>query len=284
MSKNKIEQTVKVGEGDEAKDVDIYVLKPSNSILKESDRHKSKAWNEAVQDDVLTKKELGLLMKKRGIWDEAREKEEKKITDNIIALEKELFHGKKGHRKPKLSVGRDLAIKIRLERMALRTLIAEKIALEENTADSIADNAKFDFIVASCTYFANGNRVYKDFEEYNQKAADEVAFAAASMLGRMLYSLDQDFEKNLPENEFLVKFSLVDDDLHLIDPNNPDHRIDTEGRRIDKDGYYLNDDGERTDKDGNKLTEDGKYEMTDYVNDLVTKKKAPKQDEAEAPT
>jgi hypothetical protein len=281
-----MEETVKMGTGDDAVEVEIFVVKPSNSILKAADRHKSKAWNEAIQDNVLTKKELGAVLKKRGIWDETKEKEEKEITTAIVDLEKELYHGKKGHRKPKLSDGRKLAVEIRKKRNELRTLIGEKIALEENTADNIADNVKFDYIVAHCTFHKDGRPVYNSFEEYNKKSVDDVAFAAASMLGRMLYNLDSDFEKGLPENEFLMKFNLVDKDLNLIDPNCPDHLIDTEGRRINEEGFYLDDDGNRIDRDGNPLTEEGKYVMTAYEDDLVlpVKKSTPKEKKTEKST
>ena len=65
MSKNKIEKTVKMDD----KEIEIYVIKPTNNTVKHADRHKSKTWNQAIQDDVLTKKELAVLMHKRGIWD-----------------------------------------------------------------------------------------------------------------------------------------------------------------------------------------------------------------------
>jgi len=90
----------------------------------------------------------------------------------------------------------------------------------------------------------------------------------------MMYNIDSSFEKNLPENKFLSNFNLINDDLSLIDPNDPDKLIDTEGRRIDEKGYYVDEDGNRTDKDGNPLTEAGLYEISDdYENDLVVKPK-----------
>ena len=268
---------VKTGEGDDdVREVEIVVKQPPNSVVKLAERHKSKVWNQCIQDECLTKKELSVLMKKRGVWDEAKDQEEEDITKEIIRLEKELYHGKevKGKRvKPKVSEGRDIAIGIRKQRLMLRDLIAERIGLEENTADNLADNARFDFLVAHCTFYKDGKKVYNSFEDYNSKSADEIAFASAELLGRMLYNLDSSFEKNLPENKFLSKFNLVNDDLSLVDPTNPDQLIDTTGKHIDKDGYLLNDDGERVDKEGNPITDDGDYEMADYVNDLVPTKK-----------
>ena len=133
--KNKVEKTVTFEDG---KEVKIYVQRPNNQTVKLADRHKSKAWNQAIQDDVLTKKELGVLMKKRGIWDEAKAKEEDDITRDIVKLERELYTGKDGKSKPKVSEGRDIAVEIRKARMELRELIAERISLEENTAESLA--------------------------------------------------------------------------------------------------------------------------------------------------
>ncbi len=273
--KNKMEGKVEIGEGDNKKEVEFFVKQPNNEILKKADRHKSKIWNEAIQDGVLTKKEMLTVMEERGVWSKEKTKEEKTLGKDIARLEKQLYHGD-GKKKPKVSEGRDIAIEIRRKRIEMRDLLTEKIQLEENTADSLADNARFDYIVAHCTFHKNGQPVYKDFADYNGKSADALAFKAASLLSQMLYNLDTSFEKNLPENKFLSKFALVNDDLSLVDPNNPDHLIDTDGKRIDKDGYYLDDNGKRVDKDGNRLTKDGEYEMVDYDNDLVTAKPAAK--------
>ena len=272
--KNRVEKTVKLEDG---KEIKIYVARPTNNIAKLADRYKSKAWNQAIQDDVLTKKELGVLMKKRGIWDEAKEDEEDDITKRLVQLEKDLYTGKDGSGKPKVSDGRDMAVELRKTRMELRELIADRISLEENTAESLADNARFDFLVAHCTYHENDTRVYKSFEEYNNKSADEIAFAAATALGEILYNLDSSFEENLPENKFLTKFGLVNDDLSLIDPNTGE-TIDTKGRRIDEEGYLLNEDGSRVDREGDAINKEGFYDLNqDYVNDLLKVKPKPKR-------
>jgi hypothetical protein len=277
----KVDRTVTL---DDKKEIKIYVQRPNNNLVKLADRHKSKAWNQAIQDDVLTKKELSALMRKRGVWDETKDEQEDDITRRIVKLEQELYIGH-GKRKPKVSEGRDIAIDIRRARMELRDLIAERISLEDNTAESLADNARFDFLVAHCTYHENGSRVYNSFEEYNQQSADEIAFAAASALGEILYNLDSSFEKNLPENKFLNRFGLIDEGLSLIDPNTGG-TIDTKGNRIDDEGYLLDDDDNRVDREGNKINEEGFYNITEeYVNDLLakpkkTRRRAAKKEEA----
>lgn len=272
MIKNKEETSVTIGEGDEAKEVALYVTRPNNAVIRGADMHRTKIWNECVDKGIKTKQEILLMMKDRGVWSEAKDKEEEKITNEINRLEKVLYHGDGSGKKPKLSEGRKLAIDIRKERIKLRALIQERIALEENCAENLADNARFDYIVANCTFYANGNRVYKDLNDYNSRNADEIAFAAASKLGSMMYNLDTKFEENLPENKFLKQFGLVDEDLALIDPNEG-YRIDTEGRRIDDEGFYLDDNGDRVDREGNPLDQDGTYQLTEYENDLVKPKR-----------
>ena len=152
-------------------------------------------------------------------------------------------------------------------RIKLRELISERLALEENTAEALADNSKFDYFVADCTFYANGQKVYNSVEDYNQKSSDEIAFAAASALAEMLYQVDNKFEENLPENKFLKKFNLVNEDLSLVDKDGI--LVDTQGRRINENGHYINSDGHRVDKDGNLLNEDGTYVIQlEYENDL----------------
>lgn len=272
-----MEGKAKVKQDGQETEVEIYVVRPNNDTIKMAERYKSKVWNQCIQDGILTKKELGVLMRKRGIWDEKKDREENEITKEIIKLEKELYQGKTGGPKPKLSEGRDLAIQIRRKRSELRDLITEKITLEENTADNLADNARFDYLVAHCTFYKDGTRVYKDFDEYNKKSSDEIAFEAASLLGKLFYNLDNDFEKNLPENKFLKRFNLVNDDLSLVDPNNPEQLIDTNGKRIDKDGYYIDENGNRIDREGAKLTEEGMYELAEYENDLLVTETEPSE-------
>lgn len=278
----RVEKTVEIKKDDGTiQKIDIYVQRPSNKVAKQADRQKSKVWNECLMDNILTKKELEVVLEKRGIWDEEKQKDEEKITDEILELEKFLYHGSKGE-KLKLSQGRKVAIEIRKLRMKLRDLISQRIALEENTAESISDNARFDYLVAHCTFYANGKPVYRDFEDYDRRSSDEIAFAAATALGQMLYQLDNSFEKSLPENKFLLNYGLVNDDLDLIDPE-AGFFIDTEGKKIDEAGYYLDENDERVDLEGNKLTEDGYYEITaQYENDLVKKKPVKRKTKAQA--
>jgi hypothetical protein len=256
---------VKVTDTNGEKTVKIVVKRPNNALLSQAQRLSAKVWTDCVRDGIMTKKELEKFMKEQDIWNNDKDVEQKKITEEISRLEKELYvSGKNG--KLRASEGKNIAIDMRRKRIELRELIAERMSLEQNTAESLSDNARFDFLVANCTFHENGNKVYNNLDEYTANSDSEIAFAAATALAQMMYSVDKDFESKLPENKFLKMFNFVNDDLALV--NDKGERVDTEGRRIDEFGYYVNEEGKRVDKDGNLLDENGNYvPSVTYVDD-----------------
>ncbi len=258
MSKDNKERVVEV-EIDDVK-TKIVVKKPNNVTISQAQRVGAKAWTDCVRDGIMTKKELEKFMKQQGIWDDGKDQEQKKIVEEIAALEKRLYVGSQGHTKLKASEGKEIAIQMRIKRAELRDLISERISLEQNTAESISDNARFDYLVANCTFYENGQKVYTTLDEYKSRADGEPAFTAASTLAAMLYAVDRDFEAKLPENKFLKMFNYVNEDLSLV--NQSGETVDLEGRRIDRNGYYLNQEGKRVDKDGNLLDQFGNYVPT----------------------
>lgn len=255
--------------------ISIYVVRPSNATIKNADRYRAKTWNQCITEGVLTKKELGKMMRDRGIWDEDKDEEERSILEQIQSLEQKLYLGG-GDKKRKLSEGKTIAMDMRRLRIKLRNLISERLSLEENTAEALADNAKFDYFVADCTFYADGKKVYKDVDDYNQKSSDEIAFAAAGALAEMMYQVDSKFEENLPENKFLKKFNLVNEDLSLV--NKDGVTVDSEGRRINESGHYIDEQGRRVDKSGNLLEEDGTYVLQiEYEDDSEESSKETKK-------
>ena len=258
MSKEKdIVVEVKVKDGEGEKTVKIVVKRPQSAVMSQAQRVSAKAWTDCVRDGIMTKKELSKFMKEQGIWDKGKDVEQDKISADIIALEKKLYVGDSKNAKVKASEAKNIAIDMRKKRNELRELIAEKMALEQNTAEAISDNARFEFLVANCAFYENGNKVYNSIDEYTEQSDSEIAFAAATALAQMMYSIDKDFEANLPENKFLKQYHFVNDDLSLV--NEKGETVDLEGRRINNLGQYINDEGQRTDKDGNVLDEQGNY-------------------------
>ena len=197
--------------------VDIYVRKPTNGELTRAEKVRVKQWSKFKSDpDIMSKVQLNRYLEERGIWDKQKEKEKAELEKTIADLQDTL--SRPGKRKVKLSQARNTAIELRKKRVEYRDLISEKIELESNTTESLADNARFDYLVTCCTFYKDSDeKVYNSVGDYENDATD-IAFTAAAALGQLLYNLTDSFEASLPENEFLVKQKLADkENLALID-------------------------------------------------------------------
>lgn len=272
---NKKEVEVKKADGSTVK---IYVTSPNALSVQKADIYRAKVWNECLDEGIKTKDELQIVMEKRGIWGKDQADKEVEIIETLASLEKQLYLGD-GKKKIPLSDGKNIAIKMRALRNQLRTLLLEKNNFEQNTAESISDNARFDYLVSACTYYENGQKVYNGIADYNEKASDEIAFSAANALAEMMYNYDPSNEKTLPENQWLKHFNLVNDEGSLIDDDQ--NLVDLGGRKINEKGHYVNAEGERIDIDGNLLDENGNYIIkADYTVPTKRKKRTVKTTES----
>ena len=70
-------------------------------------------------EDIKTKEELAVVMKKRGIWGDEQQKEEIEIVENLAKLEKQLYLGD-GKKKIPIDNGKKIA-----DRVPMKTLGVE---------------------------------------------------------------------------------------------------------------------------------------------------------------
>ena len=70
-----------------------------------------------------------------------------------------------------------------------------------------------------------------------------------------MYGLDSNFEKNLPENKFLIKYKLVNEQLEYVDSKG--RLTDEEGRLVDENGRFINEEGQFVDRNGNLVDNSG---------------------------
>ncbi len=257
----KVTKTVEIN-GEEVK---VYVRSPTNGELSSADRVRAKSWTRAMKDpDVVSKKQLEKILNEKGVWDKEKQKQQTDLFNEIISLEKQLT--KPGKKKVKLSEARNIAIEMRKKRVEYRDLISEKLELEQNTAESIADNDRFDFLVCCCSFYEEGDKkVYTNVADYKSKDSDQIAYVVASALAEMMYNLDESFEKNLPENRFLLEQNLANSNNLLL--------TDLEGNYVDENFKPL------------EFAAEEKEESIEYENDLVaalpvkknTRKRAPRK-------
>ena len=236
-------------------DVKVLVKKPGRKELNDSQIVYNKAWRKALDGGAIIRAKLNEYLTEQGVWSEVKQKEYddfvRKINDKELILKKGGIPLKKA---------KALALELKRLRLDFRDLISERTSYDSNTAEGVADNERFDYLVTACVLDSSTKTpVFKNSEDYDTRGSEPWAVKAASELANFIYNLDPNYENNLVENTFLKKFHFTDDKGRLINKDGHLISVDIEGneRLIDKDDYYIayNEDGTsyRVDRDGNKV-------------------------------
>jgi len=221
----------------ECNGVKVLVKKPSKRDRDDAQLIYASSWRKAVEGKAVLREKLNEYLTEQGLWDDAHEKKYKDILNKINDKETVLKKGGIPLREAK-----KIAFELRDLRVELRDLISVRTAYDQNTAEGLADNARFDYLVTVCVLDANTEKpVFKDLEDYNERGAEEWAVKAASQLASFLYDLDPKYEENLEENKFLKNHKFIDKNGRLV--NKDGHLIaigaDGKERLIDENNNYI---------------------------------------------
>jgi len=246
MAKNRIEVKSKNLDGQE---ITVYVTRPTKEETAKAQIASNKVFKEALVEGALVRKTLDAELEKQGIWNAEKQKKVEKlnteIRDNLTKLKKGGI---------KLSEARDLAIRVRISRIEVTSLLAERNAYDAYTAEAQAESAKIDNLMTMCIKNEKGEQYFKDIDEYRNSNDEPFVIQAANKLITMLYGVDESWESDLPENKFLKKYKFVDEELRLVKDG---HYVTIDGKRINENFEYVDEDGNVVDADGNRIDDDG---------------------------
>lgn len=247
MANNRIKVDSKDKQG---KKTSVYVTRPTKEENSKSQIVANKVFKDALMNGALVRKVLEKWLEDQGIWNQDKQKEVDDIDDEI---RENLIKLKKGG--IKLSEAKQVAIDIRMARVRKNQLMMERNSYDEYTAEALSDNAKFDYLASVCIKDKNGEPYFESVEDYQQNGDQPFAIEAAGKLAAMVYGLDDDWESNLPENQFLSKYKFVNDDLRLVDKDG--RYVTTDGKLIDSNFRYIDEQNNYVDYEGNRVDEDG---------------------------
>jgi hypothetical protein len=226
---------------------------PSMEDHREAHKVHLSTFADAVKAGALLRAALDKYLEKQGLWNTDKEAELKTYQAELLELELKLAKGGM----PLLSA-QQIALKMRNIRGQIKDLISVRLAIDNNTAEAQADNMKFNYLVCAClVYNSNKKRIFNSLEDYLNNSSEEVAYVGAQELANTLTSVNTEFEKSLPENQFLIKYGFADESLHLI--NKEGKKVDSEGRLVDENGRYIDSEGNFVDKNQNRIDEKGDY-------------------------
>ena len=228
----------------------LKVCEPNLPQQQEAMKVGNRTFYDAVNSGALLRVQLMDIMRDRNLWNDAKQKEysilEQKILDGKSKLDKGGF---------KLGEAKELALQMRKWRNTLIDMKNAESQLANETAEGQADNASFNYLVSACVVYndseRNGQPVFNGLDDYLNRSTSEFALRSARCLAALAYGVRSDIEKQLPENEFLLNYGFVDNELRLVDKN----------------GQFVNEDGEVVDEDGFAVQEVEKVEFHPFLDD-----------------
>ena len=267
----------------DGKKVEFAVVRPSHRVNQEGTKVYNRSFREAVDPSdgkpgALLRQKIEQVLRDQNLWDDKKQEEYERLVKTILAGEKKLAEGG-----IKMSEAKAIALEMRQARLEMRWLSTDRNRLDAMSAESQAEQARFNYYIAACTVYGDtGKPYFKDVDDYLSRTDDPVALPAAENMGKLLYNLEDDYEQKLPENKFLLKYKLADEKLRLIDSEGK--FVDEKGRRVDEKGRLINEAGELVDAHGNLLTEEGEYkvEFKEFDDDLSPPSPAQIETEAKA--
>lgn len=237
----------------DGKDTDFNVKQPNLVQQREAQKIYNQSFSDAVKSGSIVRARLDDLLKEQGLWDDNKEARFAAIQQEISNNEKILAVGGIS-----LNQAKSIALEMKELREELKKLISVKTNLDTHTAEGQADNARFNYLVSASLVYKDSNKSYfKNYEDYINRSSETVAILGAQILAAMMYGLDSEFERKLPENKFLLDYKFIDDQFRLI--NKEGKFVDAEGKLVDENGRYINEDSQFVDKDGSLVDEAGEY-------------------------
>jgi|SRR5210317_380209 len=242
----------------DGKPTEFTVQSPTLHQQREGQKVYNQAFSDAVKSGSIVRAKLDDLLKDQGLWDDAKQARFLAIQTELNDAEKQLATGGIS-----LQSAKGVALRMRNLREELKELISVRTNLDTHTAEGQADNSRFNYLVSCCVVYSSSKKVYfSSYEDYLNRSSDPVGVLGAQKLAAMLYGLDSEFEKKLPENKFLINYKFVNDELRFV--NKDGKLVDEEGRLVDENGRYVNEEGKFVDRDGNLVSESGDY-VVDFV-------------------
>lgn len=225
-------KTFKVIEGND-KEVELAVRPALSDDFEEADRVYAAKVSVLVRDadrkkNVLLRREVETFLKEHNIWTTEDESKIKNIQTNIDDL---LFLLRKGG--IPLSEVRKTCIKIADKRGEMVKIMSKRRIFDDVTIESFAETDRNDYLVYICTvYNSDGRNYWQSFEDMKNDKLSDAYRQASTLVYEIVYGVNPEFEKMLPENKLLVKLGFVDKDLNFVDRKT--------GEYVDKEGNPLN--------------------------------------------
>ena len=206
----------KIPNADDLSDADMYYASKIAKLVRQKGN-----------DKLLLRCEVDEFLREQGVWSD---KDQAKVDTINEKIDTGLAKLKKGG--IKLSEGREISIKITEARQELVSVMQKRQIFDNATIESLADDEKVDYLIYACTLNSeDGQNYWGSFDDMKEDKGSDVYRGASEASMSVLYGINEDFEKNLPENKWLKKYNFIDESLSFIDRKTGEF-VDRKGRPI----------------------------------------------------
>ena len=249
-----------IGKNVDGNDVTVIVKRPGVAQESKAKVYANKIFATAVKNGALLRAKLDDYMEEQGLWDETKTEKLKELNKTIIEGVRKIRSGG-----GKLSEAKKTALDVSDARLASFRMLTNRRDLDGYTAEGQSINAEHDYLCYLCILNEDGSQVFKDVDDYREHADEDYVEQASGKLAEFTNGFDPDWEKKFPENEFLMKYKFVNEDLRLIDKSGnfvsrDGKKLNKDGRFIDSNGNFVNEDGEQVDEEGNLVVDFVEFE------------------------
>ena len=210
MSKNKVEFEVEVG----GKTLKLAAVRPSVTVSRKADIIRSARWGVYAQTEgVLLESQLRDVIRKKGLWDDEKQKHLDTLDKRILDSES-LLPDEKGRVRSKgvtLSRAREAALQMRTDRVSRMLLLSDFSKHRAQTAEAQSEEDRFRYLTAECVVHADtGKPYFESVDDYLNRMDDPDVVKAAQTFAEFYFGHDPEWETKTPEMAFLIRYKMVD--------------------------------------------------------------------------
>lgn len=208
------------------------LLNKTRALEDEAHRVYLKTLRQAIeQEDAMLNASMDNFLKEKNAWTDADEAQIDKLRSELVVIEDVLQSGG-----IKLQEAKEKALEAQQIRMKLVSKMNEKSSYYELTAESRADEAKFNYMLVKLLVDEQGNPVFNTVEEFLNSEDEQLGGSAATALTEKLYGNVKDAFKETVENKFLIEYGFADENLVLKDKKKKEFSpfLDDDGKPVEK--------------------------------------------------
>lgn len=188
-------------------ETEFELVEPNSQAETEAEMRYRVAYSAALREGILPRESMREMLKEQGIWTEANEKEYNSVLIGIARSTEELDRLVKSG---DIANGRDVASKLAKDRTRMYELFAVQQSSFLNSCEGYAELVKTESLRAACVVIkANGERYWKTYADYvmerDENPDANVAEQMAEVVVRQLEAENQDFLKELPEQQWIQR-------------------------------------------------------------------------------